>query len=134
MGRAIFVRTVLAVTLCLGSIAPSRATAASEPLVGAVTQDFWEEFESWMNELCSFVYCEADRQTLTGDDIAVSFVLHYEAFGAQQDLTVEQRNDGQAVSLKLLRMLADAPELFEPEIQEALEQSLTSLHEELSMR
>lgn len=137
MGRVHFLRTILAVALCLGSVAPTSAHASTQPLVGAVTQDSWDELESWMDQLCSYTNCELGRghdPANRAESLAISLILSYDAYGTERDLPLNDRLYGQAVSVTLLRILADNPEMFEPEVQKALTQTLVEIHDDLAMQ
>ncbi|MBN8599043.1 MAG: hypothetical protein J0L78_15325 [Planctomycetes bacterium] len=137
MGRVLFLRTILLVVLCFGAIAPGSARASAEPLAVAVTQDFWEELESWMDQLCSFTNCDLGREhdsANPAESLAISLILSFQTYGTEQGLAPDDRLYGQAVSIKLLYMLEENPELFEPEVQKALTQTLVGIHTDLTKK
>lgn len=135
MGRAFRFLSIWAAVVCLDFVVPSPALFGAGLLPPLHTADSWDELDTWMDELCSFVHCELNGllgSCLTTEDNAISFVLTYDIYGRRHDLTIDQRQRGQDITSTLLQMLDKNPGVLDPAIQNALVESLLVLHDDLA--
>lgn len=138
MGRFTLVRTL--VTTCLGALACSSTSlkaSALDPVPVAVTSaDAVDDLVNWLDQLCIYVHCVADRSPLDdsisrSDWIVVRFVVSYESYGLRQDLSKQDLDRAYVLTRESLELLMANPDELDPEIAKALFLSLASMEAEL---
>ncbi|MBL8874403.1 MAG: hypothetical protein JNM86_01255 [Phycisphaerae bacterium] len=138
MGRTFFVRSFLIPFICVlfgGTLAPQARAADSVPLVAAESDSF-EDLMLWLDQLCVYVHCTADRgpageSVNRSDWVVVRFVASYGSYGLRQDLSEDELKLARVATFESLELLLNSPNKLEPEIEKALFLALASLESEL---